>query len=125
MPTDADEGPVPKIVYAILLSALHKRATEIAIHRVGGEPRVDFLIDGVEHEEMRPPERLHEPMIRRLAVMGSLPTYAKGQAAEGRITLQIATAREVEFALRVEGHGPALAAFVRVISDSARPIAGA
>jgi type II secretory ATPase GspE/PulE/Tfp pilus assembly ATPase PilB-like protein len=125
MAPDPDEGPVPKVVYAILLSALHKRATEIAIHRVGGEPRVDFLIDGVEHEEIRPPERLHEPIIRRLAVMGSLPTYAKGRFAEGRISLRIATTREVELALRVEGHGPALVAYVRVLSDSARPIASA
>jgi type II secretory ATPase GspE/PulE/Tfp pilus assembly ATPase PilB-like protein len=122
---DADEGPLPKIVYAILLSALNKHATEIAVHRVAGQSRVDFLIDGVEHEEMRPPERLHEPIVRRLAVMGSLPTYAKGQSAEGRITLRIGSTREIEFALRVAGHGPELAAFLRVLKDSARSIASA
>ena len=122
---EAEEGPIPKIVYAILLSALKKSATEIFVHRVDGQPRVDFLIAGVEHEEMRPPERLHEPIVRRLAVLGSLPTYAKGQFAEGRIKLLIGGTREVDFALRVEGHGPGLAAVVRVLTDSSRPTASA
>ena len=122
---DAEEGPIPKIVYAILLSALKKSATEILVHRVGGQPRIDFVIAGVEHEEMRPPERLHEPIVRRLAVLGSLPNYAKGQFAEGRIKLLIAGTREVDFALRVEGHGSELAAVVRVLTDSSRPTASA
>ena len=115
------EPPVPMLVNAILLSALAKRATEIRVQRVDGKSCVDFVIDGIPREELRPPALLHEPIVRRLAVMGSLPTYGKGQFAEGRIQLVIGDTREADFALRVEGHGPALTATVRVLGDPARP----
>ena len=108
------------LVNAILLSALEKRATEILVHRVDGKARVDFVIDGVEIEELRPPEALYGHIVRRLAVMGSLPTYGKGQYAEGRISLQIGATREAEFALRVDGHGAKSFATVRVLNGSAR-----
>jgi type II secretory ATPase GspE/PulE/Tfp pilus assembly ATPase PilB-like protein len=121
MSAEADEGPVTKLVYAILLSALRKRATDLAVRRVDGRPRVDFVIDGTEIEEMRPPLLLHQPLVRRLAVMASLPTYAKGEYAEGTITLRLADDREASFAIRVEGHGDTLAAYLHVLSGSARP----
>ena len=125
MSAEADEGPVAKLVYAILLSALRKCATDLAVRRVGGRPRVDFVvdfvIDGAEIEEMRPPVLLHQPIVRRLAVMASLPTYAKGEYAEGTITLRLADDREASFAIRVEGHGDTLAAYLHVLSGSARP----
>jgi len=107
------------LVNAILLSALEKGATEIFVHRKEGRPRVDFVIDGTEREELRPPDLLHAPIVRRLGVMGSLPVYGRGQFAEGRIKLMIGATREADFAVRVEGHGPTLAARVRVLSGSA------
>ena len=121
---EADEGPITKLVYAILLSALKKRATDIAVHRVDGQSRVAFLIDGSETEEMRPPSPLHERIVRKLAVLGSLPAYAKGQHAEGTFKLRIGATREADFALRVEGHGETLAAYLRVLSDSKSDGAG-
>ena len=119
------ERPIPMLVNAILLSALHKGATEIRVHRIDGKSRVDFVIDGTVHEEMRPPALVHDPIVRRLAVMGSLPSYGKGQYAEGRIKLVIGDTREADFALRVEGHGPALVATVRVLSGAASPTGAA
>jgi len=121
MSAEADEGPVTKLVYAILLSALRKCATDLAVRRVDGRPRVDFVIGGAEIEEMRPPLLLHQPLVRKLVVMVSLPTYAKGEYAEGTITLRLADDREASFAIRVEGHGDTLAAYLHVLSGSARP----
>ncbi|HET9989772.1 MAG TPA: hypothetical protein VFQ65_14670 [Kofleriaceae bacterium] len=115
---EADEGPITRLVYAILLSALHKRATDIAVRRVDGCSRVDFVIEGSETEEMLPPSLLHERIVRKLAIMGSLPIYAVGQHAEGTIKLRIGAAREADFALRVEGHGDSLAAYLHVLSVS-------
>src|SRR3569833_3393700 len=114
MSAEADEGPVTKLVYAILLSALRKCATDLAVRRVGGRPRVDFVvdfvIDGAEIEEMRPPVLLHQPIVRRLAVMASLPTYAKGEYAEGTIILRLAEKQKTTNTNQNKKHNNTLAA---------------
>ena len=104
-----DESPVTKVTYAILVSALKKRASEIWIHRVGEQALVEFCIDGVAQVEMQPPQKLHEAIIRRLSVMASLPSYAKGHVASGTIHLMIGE-RDAWFELQVRGHGAELEA---------------
>ena len=94
-----------KLTYAILLSALKKRASEIWIHRVAERSIVEFRIDGVAQPEMQPPVAMHDFIIRRLAIMASLPVYAKGEVASGTIHLMIGETREAWFDLHVRGHG--------------------
>jgi type II secretory ATPase GspE/PulE/Tfp pilus assembly ATPase PilB-like protein len=107
-----DESPVTKVTYAILLSALKKRASEIWFSRVGDRTIVEFFIDGVTQLEFEPPATLYDAMIRRLSVMASLPVYGKGQFATGAIHLMIAT-RDALFDIEVRGHGSELEARLR------------
>ncbi|MEO8550501.1 MAG: hypothetical protein ABI678_11030 [Kofleriaceae bacterium] len=116
---DPAEDPVSKLVNAILLGALKKRATEVAIRPVDGQFVVDFLIDGVEHREMEPEAVLRGPIVRRIGVMASVPYYRKGESGLGEIRLVIGDHREARFAVRLEGHGDAAAAYVRILFDSA------
>ncbi len=109
-----DESPIVKLTYALLLAAAGKRATEIWIRREAGRSLVSFEIDGQWHEEMRPPSALHARIVRRLAVMGSLPTYNKGEYAHGQLVLEI-DHRRLAFELRVRGHGDDLEARLRPI----------
>jgi type II secretory ATPase GspE/PulE/Tfp pilus assembly ATPase PilB-like protein len=114
---ERDDSPVGKLVNAILLSSLNQQASDIAIRRVEGQAVVDFLIDGVEVREMRPPSALHDHLVRRLRVMASIPYYARGQRGEGRLVLLVASTRRVEFSVMAEGHGEELAIYLRRIYD--------
>jgi type II secretory ATPase GspE/PulE/Tfp pilus assembly ATPase PilB-like protein len=110
------DSPIITLVNAILLAAMKKRATDIAIYATtGGDCTVEFTIDDAAHEEMRPERRLLAPIVRRLAIMASLPTYPKGMGAEGIIHLVIGDDRHAYFALYVEGHGDDMAASLRVL----------
>jgi type II secretory ATPase GspE/PulE/Tfp pilus assembly ATPase PilB-like protein len=103
---ESADSPVIRLVDAVLISAIKAHASMIRIER----SVVTFTIGGTECEEMRLPEGIHAAVVRRLSVMASLPTYARGQAAEGRIHLRIGDDREMYFALRVAGHGDDLRA---------------
>lgn len=110
------------LVNAILLAAVKKRATEIAIYGAGAEDcTVEFTVDDAIHEEMHPERRLLAPIIRRLAIMANLPTYPKGMGAEGTIHIIIGDDRHAYFALYVEGHGEDMAASLRVLAPDETP----
>lgn len=103
------------LVNAILLAALDKRAQEIAVYGLTAEDcTVEFTIGGVVHEEMRPERRLLAPIVRRLAIMGNLPSYPRGMGAEGTICLLIGLHRHAYFGIAVHGHGDDMAATLRV-----------
>ena len=115
-----EDSPVVKLVNAVLLAALHKGATTVRIRPdTATEGVVEMQIAGVTHEEMRPPGQLAGSMIRRLGVMASVPTYPKGAAGTGFIHLTIGERRAAYFALRLEGHGPAQTAELRVLDEAA------
>ena len=108
------EAPVVTLVNAMLLSAARKKATEIWVrHDDAGEPLVSFKIDDAWKDEMRPPAVLHAPLVRRLAVMASLPSYGPDDYAQGTIVLVVGEARRLAFDIRVRGHGDQLEALLR------------
>jgi type II secretory ATPase GspE/PulE/Tfp pilus assembly ATPase PilB-like protein len=110
------DSPIVTLVNAILLAAIKQHATEIAIYTAtGADCTIEFTIDGTVHEEMRPERSLLAPIVRRLAIMASLPTYPKGMGAEGTIHLIVGDDRHAYFALYVEGHGDEMAASLRVL----------
>jgi type II secretory ATPase GspE/PulE/Tfp pilus assembly ATPase PilB-like protein len=115
------DAPVIRLVNAILLSSVKKGASAIRIRHDGTRSIVEFLIDGVAHEEMGPPVKLHAPIIRRLSIMANLPMYAKGEAAVGYIHLSLGGDRHAYFAVRVEGHGDGLEAQLRAITAAEMP----
>lgn len=100
------DSPVIRLVNAVLVSAIKSRASMIRIER----SVITFTIGGTESEEMRLPDGLTAPVVRRVSIMANLPMYARGKAAEGRIHLLAGDDRETHFAVRVAGHGDALRA---------------
>ena len=69
---------------------------------------------------MNPPLTLHRPIIRRLGVMASLPVYRKGDCAESTIQLVVGE-RNLDFEIRVMGHGESLEAWLRGVTPGLRP----
>jgi general secretion pathway protein E len=110
------DSPIAKLTNAILLSAIKQHASEIWIHRVADRSIVDFRVEGVVRQEMEPPAAIHAHIIRRLAIMASLPVYAKGEVASGTIHLAIGETREAWFDVQVRGHGTELEARLALLT---------
>jgi type II secretory ATPase GspE/PulE/Tfp pilus assembly ATPase PilB-like protein len=130
----SNTAPIVKLVYAVLLSALKKRAQVITIRfdatreyhggfgpREAGASIIEFTRDGVIHEELDPPRRLHAHIVRRLSVMANLPIYGKDEVAAGRIHLRIGDTRHAYFTIRVGGHGDAMWAQLEVVAPEHVP----
>ena len=62
----AGATPVQKLVYAILLSSIKKNAERIGLLCGKDGFVVDFTIDGVRREEMRPPVGLRDAIFEHL-----------------------------------------------------------
>jgi len=97
----AGEAPVVKLCNAILLSAIKKKASDIHIEPYEKSFRVRFRIDGILHEEMRPPLKLRNAITSRLKIMSSLDIAERRLPQDGRIKLKIGKDREMDFRVSV------------------------
>ncbi len=93
----AGEAPVVKLCNAILLSAIKKKASDIHVEPYEKSFRIRYRIDGVLHEEMRPPLRLKNAICSRLKIMSSLDIAERRLPQDGRIKLKIGKDREMDF----------------------------
>ncbi|RMH41966.1 MAG: type IV-A pilus assembly ATPase PilB [Deltaproteobacteria bacterium] len=97
----AGEAPVVKLCNAILLSAIKKKASDIHIEPYEKSLRIRYRIDGVLHEEMRPPLRLKNAITSRIKIMASLDIAERRLPQDGRIKLKIGKDREMDFRVSV------------------------
>jgi type IV pilus assembly protein PilB len=97
----AGEAPVVKLVNAVMLSAIKKRASDIHIEPYEKSFRVRFRIDGILQEEMRPPLKLRNAIISRIKIMASLDIAERRLPQDGRIKLKIGATREMDFRVSV------------------------
>ena len=93
----AGEAPVVKLCNAILLSAIKKKASDIHVEPYEKSFRVRFRVDGILHEEMRPPLKLRNAITSRLKIMASLDIAERRLPQDGRIKLKIGKNREMDF----------------------------
>jgi hypothetical protein len=81
----------------VLLSAIKKGASDIHVEPYEKSFRIRFRIDGVLHEEMRPPLRMKSAITSRLKIMASLDIAERRLPQDGRIKLKIGRAKEMDF----------------------------
>lgn len=119
----AEDSPLVRLTFAILLSAVRKNAAAVSLSRRGGEGVVWFVLDGQTVEEMAPPWQVLTGVVRRLSIMANLPVYGRDQEAEGELGLALDGRETSYFAIRVSGHGDSLGAVLRRIpGPRARPL---
>jgi type IV pilus assembly protein PilB len=97
----AGEAPVVKLCNAILLSAIKRGASDIHIEPYEKSFRVRFRVDGILHEEMRPPVRMKNAITSRLKIMSSLDIAERRLPQDGRIKLKIGRNKEMDFRVSV------------------------
>src|SRR5262247_3281718 len=97
----AGEAPVVKLCNAILLSAVKKAASDIHVEPYEKFFRVRFRVDGILHEEMRPPLKMRNAITSRLKIMASLDISERRLPQDGRIKLKIGKDKEMDFRVSV------------------------
>jgi type IV pilus assembly protein PilB len=94
------EAPVIRLVNLILMSAIHKGASDIHVEPYEREFRVRFRIDGVLYSVMAPPMKLRDAITSRIKILAKLDIAEKRLPQDGRIKIRFNDAghsREIDF----------------------------
>lgn len=119
----AEDSPLVRLTYAILLSAVRKHADTISLDQRDGAGLVTFVIGGEVSQEMAPPQQVIIAMVRRLSIMANLRVYGRDEEAEGELALQFESGELATFSIRAFGHGESLGAVLRRLpGPRARPL---
>ncbi|MCS6961101.1 MAG: type IV-A pilus assembly ATPase PilB [Deltaproteobacteria bacterium] len=93
---ESESAPVVKLINAILLDAIKKRASDVHFEPFEKFFRIRFRIDGILYEIMRPPVRLKNSLISRLKIMAGLDIAERRLPQDGRIKLRVGS-KEIDF----------------------------
>jgi len=93
----SSDAPVVKLVNMIIFNGIKKEASDIHIEPYEKFFRIRYRVDGVLHEEMKPPVRLKNAIISRLKIMSSLDIAERRLPQDGRIKLKIGKEKEMDF----------------------------
>jgi len=84
-----DDAPVIRLINAVISSALTKKSSDIHFETFEDMLSVRFRIDGVLHEELKPPRALSAVIVSRLKIMSKLDIAEKRLPQDGRMSLKI------------------------------------
>jgi type IV pilus assembly protein PilB len=82
------EAPVANIVTQLLEYAVKSRASDIHIEPEENQTRVRYRIDGILHEKVILPKKVHEALISRIKIMSHLKIDEKRLPQDGRFTFE-------------------------------------
>jgi type IV pilus assembly protein PilB len=91
------DAPVVKLVNMIIFNAIKKEASDIHVEPYEKFLRIRYRIDGVLHEEMKPPIKLKNAIVSRIKIMSSLDIAERRLPQDGRIKLKIGKEKEMDF----------------------------
>ena len=85
-----DEAPIIKLVNSLISQSVKEHASDIHIEPTEKDIVVRFRIDGILYEKIRPPKKLHAPIVSRIKVQAGLNIAEKRLPQDGRIRIKIA-----------------------------------
>lgn len=91
----AGETAVVQMVNLIFSQAVRDGASDIHIEPYEREVRVRNRLDGIMHEMLKPPKRMHAAIISRLKILAELNIAERRLPQDGRIKLQV-SGRQVD-----------------------------
>jgi type IV pilus assembly protein PilB len=92
------EAPIAKIVATILEFAVKARASDVHIEPQEDKTRIRYRIDGILHEKLVLPKKVHEAVISRIKILSNMKIDEKRLPQDGRFTFKVG---EHEVDLRV------------------------
>jgi type IV pilus assembly protein PilB len=84
-----DDGPVVKLVNALLEKAVADRASDLHIEPASKNVSIRMRIDGILHDTSEAPLNILRPMVSRLKVMGNLDIAQNRLPQDGRFSLSV------------------------------------
>lgn len=84
------EAPITKIVSVILEYAIRSRASDIHIEPQEKHTRVRYRIDGILHEKLVLPKKVHEAIISRIKILSGMKIDERRIPQDGRFNFKIA-----------------------------------
>jgi type IV pilus assembly protein PilB len=99
-----EEAPVIRLVNVMLMSAIHKGASDIHIEPYEKELRVRYRIDGILYNIMTPPLRFRDAIASRVKIMAKLDIAEKRLPQDGRIKIRYndrGKSKEIDFRVSI------------------------
>lgn len=82
------EAPIAKIVTTILEFAIKSRASDVHIEPLEERVRVRYRIDGVLHEKLVLPKKIHDSLVSRIKILSDLKIDEKRIPQDGRFNFR-------------------------------------
>lgn len=80
------EAPVANIITQLLQYAVSSRASDIHIEAMDDKTRVRYRIDGILHEKIILPRRVHDALVSRIKILSNLKIEEKRLPQDGRFS---------------------------------------
>jgi len=93
-----DEAPVIRFVNSVIFRAVKEKASDIHIEPYEKEVVVRFRVDGIMHDILHQPKKVHAAVSSRIKVMGNLDIAEKRIPQDGRIFRKVA-GKEIDIRL--------------------------
>lgn len=83
------EAPVARIVSTLLEYGIKIRASDVHIEPLENETRVRYRIDGILHEKLILPRRIHDAIISRIKILGNMKIDEKRLPQDARFNFKV------------------------------------
>src|SRR4030042_3885403 len=83
------EAPVARIVSTLLEYGIKVRASDIHIEPLENESRIRYRIDGILHEKLILPKRIHDAIISRIKILGNMKIDERRLPQDARFNFKI------------------------------------
>ena len=83
------EAPVARIVSTLLEYGIKVRASDINIEPLENETRIRYRIDGILHEKLILPRRIHDAIVSRIKILGNMKIDEKRLPQDARFNFKV------------------------------------
>jgi len=82
------EAPIAKIVTTVLEFAIKSRASDVHIEPLQERTRVRYRIDGILHEKLVLPKKIHDALVSRVKILSGMKIDEKRVPQDGRFNFE-------------------------------------
>lgn len=83
------EAPVARIVSTLLEYGIRVRASDVHIEPLENETRVRYRIDGILHEKLILPKKIHDSIVSRIKILGNMKIDEKRIPQDARFNFKL------------------------------------